>query len=420
MPLAPPCDATRGAPRGRLRACCGFRDRGPIVRTRCPRRRQEARPWPKVRSIRSSVARAWGSSSCRGRGARVRRRPRPEPDVLLQLVGRSGPLHRRARPGPGPPSLGARRRPGPADRPDPRVQGEAVQGPRPRPSGYRTTTTRCSSVTELLIVRSGSEMRGTPALTGRLEELPADVRNRLGVGETRRASTPGCSTPSAATPSGAPTSSSGSSRRSRRWRCWAARCGARHLPAAPERHAAEPEDVPATPSRSPRRSIRSCAPQGIDGRTGKVFLTRSWLVGFKSIIKLRDVIGIGFAPRTVPALADHRLAAWRGVGGHGQRAGGRSEGTARAAAGRAPRRHRHQREGLRERWNRISSAAKRPSTPRAQGAAPARCGGPCVRTTACRDARLIAPSGADRLIDTPHGLSPPAGLVPCTLSLLCS
>ena len=140
--------------------------------------------------------------------------------------------------------------------------------------------------------------------------------------------------------------------------------------------------------------------QGIDGRTGKVFLnTDAWLIGFKSIVKLRDVIGIGFTPQqSLP----WQITAWR--------RGEASEDTVNVPEAEAKallERLRVARpavivtnvKAFGERWKRISSAVKRPSTPRP----------PRVRlrqrlprprpsrTAGAWQARLIAPPGTNRV-----------------------
>jgi hypothetical protein len=160
----------------------------------------------------------------------------------------------------------------------------------------------------LLIVRSESEMRGTPTLTGRLEELPADVRNRLGVGDGAQRLYPWMLD-----------AEGGYSFWNANLFVWA------FTPLTllflfflldqvrdlfqPHRGVmikslttyGDPKVVAAEID----AELRS---QGIDGRTGSVFLTRSWLVGFSHVIKLRDLMAIGFTP---DGTGSWELTAWR-------------------------------------------------------------------------------------------------------------
>jgi hypothetical protein len=160
----------------------------------------------------------------------------------------------------------------------------------------------------LLIVRSGSEMRGTPTLTGRLEELPADVRNRLGVGEGATRLYPWMLD-----------AESGYSFWNANLFVWA------FTPLTllflfflldqvrdlfqPHRSMmikslttyGDPKVVAAEID----AELRS---QGLDGGSGDVFLTRSWLIGFTHAVKLRDLMAIGFAP---DGTGSWKLTAWR-------------------------------------------------------------------------------------------------------------
>jgi hypothetical protein len=160
----------------------------------------------------------------------------------------------------------------------------------------------------LLIVRSGSEMQGTPTLTGRLEELPGDVRNRLGVGEGAKRLYPWMLD-----------AESGYSFWNANLFVWIFTPltalvllilldQLRDL-VQPHRSVmikslttyGDPKAVAAEID----AELRS---QGIDGSTGNAFLTRSWLIGFTHVVKLRDLMAIGFAP---DGTGSWELTAWR-------------------------------------------------------------------------------------------------------------
>lgn len=160
----------------------------------------------------------------------------------------------------------------------------------------------------LLVVRSESEMRGTPTLTGRLVELPEDVRNRLGVSESAKRLYPWMLD-----------AGGGYSFWNANLFVWAFTPltalflfvlldQARDL-LQPHRSVmikslttyGDPKAVAAEID----AELRS---QGIDGGSGNVFLTRSWLVGFTHVVKLRDLMAIGFAP---DGTGSWELTAWR-------------------------------------------------------------------------------------------------------------
>jgi hypothetical protein len=160
----------------------------------------------------------------------------------------------------------------------------------------------------ILIVRSESEMRGTPTLTGRLEELPGDVRNRLGVGEASKRLYP------------LMLDAEGD------YSIWSANLFVLMFTPVtalavlallvavgeivrPHRslmlRSLKTYGDPAAVTAEIDQELRS---QAIDGRSGTVFLTRSWLIGLPRVLKLRDVIGIGFTPEKD---GSWRITAWR-------------------------------------------------------------------------------------------------------------
>jgi len=160
----------------------------------------------------------------------------------------------------------------------------------------------------ILIVRSGSGTRGTPTLTGRLEELPGDVRNRLGVGATAKRLYP------------LMLDAEGD------YSIWSANLfvwiftpvtallvvvlfAALREIVRPDRsvmgRSLKTYGDPVAVTAEIDQELRS---QAIDGRSGAVFLTRSWLIGLPRVLKLRDVIGIGFTPEKD---GSWRITAWR-------------------------------------------------------------------------------------------------------------